>query len=133
MREILRLFSFTIEHRRERCQLEGEEMLDKNAMIDIRVGSTARIRRTRRSPYGGRLGIVSAIEPNNAYGPYIIEFEDGLHFRYHRQELEPVLAGSPHFYQRTLSKLCGLFTCSCVKRHKSNKTPAEWGTDENTV
>jgi len=84
-------------------------MQDKNAvLIDVRVGSTARIRRTRRSPYGGRLGIVLAIEPNDAYGPYIIEFEDGLHFRYHRQELEPVLAGSAYFYQRALDTLCGL-------------------------
>ena len=94
---------------RERCQLEGEGKLGKNAfLIDVRVGSTARIRRTRRSPYGGRLGIVSAIEPNDAYGAYIIEFGDGLHFRYHRHELEPVLAGSAHFYQRALGKLCGL-------------------------
>src|SRR5215831_12011888 len=77
---------------------------------DIKVGNAVRIRRTWRSPYGGRLGIVSAIEPNDAYGPYIIEFHDGLHFRYHRQELEPVLAGSAHFYQRTLGKLCGLIT-----------------------
>ncbi|HKA21666.1 MAG TPA: hypothetical protein VKN18_25540, partial [Blastocatellia bacterium] len=73
-----------------------------------RTGNAVRIRRTTRSPYGGHLGIVSAIEPNDAYGPYIIEFEDGLHFRYFRQELEPVLAGSPHFYQRALGKLCAL-------------------------
>jgi hypothetical protein len=84
-------------------------MLDKNAiLIDVRVGSTARIGRTWRSPYGGRLGIILAIEPSDPYGPYIIEFEDGLHFRYHRQELEPVLAGSAYFYQRALGKLCGL-------------------------
>ena len=73
-------------------------MLDKNAiLVDIKVGNTVRIRRTWRSPHGGRFGVVSAIEPNDAYGAYIIEFEDGLHFRYHRQELEPVLAGSPTF------------------------------------
>ena len=84
-------------------------MLDKNAIsIDIRVGNTVRIRRTWRSPHGGRFGVVSEIEPNDAYGAYIIEFEDGLHFRYHRQELEPVLAGSAHFYQRALERLCGL-------------------------
>jgi hypothetical protein len=83
-------------------------MLDKNAfLIDVRVGSTARIRRTWRSPHAGRLGVVSAIEPNDAYGAYIIEFEDGLHFRYHRHELEPVLARSAYFYQRALGKLYG--------------------------
>jgi hypothetical protein len=65
-------------------------MLDKNAIsIDIKVGNAVRIRRTWRSPYAARLGVVSAIEPNDFYGTYIIEFEDGLHFRYQRQEFEP--------------------------------------------
>src|SRR5262249_25677973 len=106
MREILRLFSFTHSTPREQCQLEGDEKLNKSAiLIDVRVGSTVRIRRTWRSPHAGRLGVVSAIEPNDAYGTYIIEFEDGLHFRYHRQELEPVLAGSAHFCQRAVGKL----------------------------
>jgi len=72
---------------------------------DIKVGNAVRIRRTWGSPYGGRLGVILAIEPNDAYGPYIIEFHDGLHFRYHRQELEPVLAGSAHFCQRAVGKL----------------------------
>ena len=80
-------------------------MLDKSSTpIDIRTGNAVRIRRTWRPPYAGRLGVVSAIEPNDAYGAYIIEFGDGLHFRYHRHELEPVLAGSAHFYQRALER-----------------------------
>jgi len=84
-------------------------MLDKSGTAtDITTGNAVRIRRTWRSPYAGRLGVVSAIEPNEAYGAYVIEFEDGLHFRYHRQELEPVLAGSTYFYQRALDTLCGL-------------------------
>jgi len=84
-------------------------MLDKSGTAtDIRTGNAVRIRRTWRSPYAGHLGVVSSIEPNDAYGAYVIEFEDGLYFRYHRQELEPVLAGSAHFYQRALSRLCGL-------------------------
>src|SRR5262245_41136518 len=65
-------------------------MLDKSGTAtDIRTGNAVRIRRTWRSPHAGRLGVVSAIEPNEAYGAYVIEFEDGLHFRYHRHELEP--------------------------------------------
>jgi hypothetical protein len=80
--------------------------IDKSGTpIDIRTGNAVRIRWTWRSPYTGRLGVVSAIEPNDAYGMYIIEFEDGLHFRYHLQELEPVLARSTHLYQRALVKL----------------------------
>jgi len=121
MREILRLVLFMIGHRTKWCQLEGREMLDKNAFsMDITVGNTVHIRRTWRSPHAGRLGVVSAIEPNDAYGPYIIEFEDGLHFRYHRQELEPVLGGSAHFYQRALGKLCSLIYLFVGKRAETN-------------
>jgi len=84
-------------------------MHDKSGTpVDIRTGNVVRIRRTWRLPYTGRLGVVSAIEPNDACGAYVIEFDDGLHFRYHRHELEPVLAGSAHVYQRALGKLCGL-------------------------
>ena len=84
-------------------------MLDKNGTpIDLRNGTHVRIRQTWRSPHAGRLGVVSAIEPNDPYGAYIIEFEDGLYFRYRRQELESVVPESDHFYQRVLVKLCGL-------------------------
>jgi hypothetical protein len=84
-------------------------MLEKRGTpINIRTGNAVRIRRTWRAPQAGCLGVVSAIEPNDAYGAYVIEFEDGLHFRYHCQEFEPVLARSAYFYQRALGKLCGL-------------------------
>src|SRR5262245_44141877 len=69
---------------------QGKEMVNKNdTSIDLRTGNAVRIGLTWRSPCAGRLGVVSALEPNDAYGPYVIEFEDGFHFRYHRQELEP--------------------------------------------
>jgi len=49
-------------------------MLDKSGTpIDIRTGNAVRIRRTWRAPQAGRLGVVSAIEPNDAYGAYLIE------------------------------------------------------------
>ena len=74
--------------------------------LEIRTGSAVHIRRTWRSPHAGRLGVVSAIERSDHYGPYIIEFEDGLHFRYQSQELEPVMGASAHFYQHSVGKLC---------------------------
>jgi hypothetical protein len=68
-------------------------MLDKNGItIDLRIGNDVRIRRCWRSPLGGRSGLVSAIDPNDRYGTYLIQFEDGLQFRYERQDLEPVVA-----------------------------------------
>jgi|SRR5215470_10315877 len=96
-------------------------MLDKSGTpIDIKTGNVVRIRRTCRSPYTGRLGVVSAIEPNDAYGAYVIEFEDGLHFRYHRHEFEPVLvlAGFAHLYQRALGKLYGFIRLFVSKRQR---------------
>ena len=64
-------------------------MLDKIGIpIDLRSGTQVRIRRSWRMPMAGRPGVVSAIEPNDPYGTYLIQFEDGLQFRYERQDLE---------------------------------------------
>jgi hypothetical protein len=67
-------------------------MLDKNGIrIDLRSGTHVHIRRSWRSPLAGRSGVVSAIEPNDPYGTYLVQFEDGLQFRYERQDLELVV------------------------------------------
>jgi len=68
-------------------------MLDKNGIpIDLRSGTQVRIRRSWRPPMAGRPGVVSAIEPNDPYGTYLIEFEDGLQFRYESQDLQLLVA-----------------------------------------
>jgi hypothetical protein len=46
------------------------------------------IRVSRRLPLAGHSGVVSAIEPNDPYGTYFVQFEDGLQFQYDRQDLE---------------------------------------------
>src|SRR5262245_35468543 len=82
---------------------------DNNTIsIDIRVGNPVRIRRSWQSPNVGRLGVVSAIEPNDPYGMYVIEFEDGLQFRYERHELEPPQARSAYYQERAVRKLLRL-------------------------
>ena len=85
-------------------------------MIDLRVGNNVSIRQSWRSPHAGHLGVVTTIEPDDEYGAYIIEFEDGLHFRYHRHELEPAGAGTSDFYRRAVGKLHG-FIRLLVRRH----------------
>jgi len=68
-------------------------MLDKNGIpIDLRSGTQVRIRRSWRTPMAGRPCVVSAVEPNDRYGTYLIEFKGGLQFRYDRQDLELLLA-----------------------------------------
>jgi hypothetical protein len=49
--------------------------------------------------------MVLAIEPTDGYGIYIIEFDDGLQFRYRRHELEPVVAGPTYHHERAVDKL----------------------------
>jgi hypothetical protein len=68
-------------------------MLDKNGIpIDLRNGNHVRIRRSWRTPLAGHSGVVSSIEPNDPYGTYLIQFEDGLQFRYERGDLELMVA-----------------------------------------
>ena len=68
-------------------------MLDKNGIrIDLRSGNHVRIQRSWRSPQAGRAGVVSAIKPNDPYGTYLIQFEDGLQFRYERHDLQLLVA-----------------------------------------
>jgi hypothetical protein len=89
-----------------RSVLEGKEMLDKNSiLVDIKVGNIVRIRRTWRSPHAGSIGVVSAIDPNDAYGTHMVEFEDGLQFRYKRHELEPIMARLTYCHERAVSRL----------------------------
>ena len=52
----------------------------------------------------GRSGVVSAIESNDRYGTYVVQFEDGLQFRYERQDLELMVA-SCTFPERVLRAL----------------------------
>src|SRR5215813_10861397 len=80
-------------------------MLDKNGIpIDLRSGSHVRIRRSWRTPLAGHSGVISAIDPNDRYGTYLIQFEDGLQFRYERQDLELIVA-SCTFLERAVRAL----------------------------
>ena len=87
-------------------------MLDKNGIpIDLRNGNHVCIRVSRRLPLAGHSGVVSAIEPNDPYGTYLIQFEDGLQFRYDRQELELMVAPDtfPERVVRTLLRFARSF------------------------
>ena len=89
-------------------------MLDKNGIaIDLKSGNPVRIRRSWRTPLAGRSGVVLAIEPNDPYGTYLIQFKDGLQFRYERRDLELMVAPST-FHERLVRACLGLldrFVC----------------------
>jgi hypothetical protein len=40
-----------------------------------------------RSPLAGLSGTVAEVTPNDPYGTYLVQFENGLQFRYQRKEL----------------------------------------------
>ena len=67
----------------------------KDDPIPLRDGDQVRIRSKARTPYAGRLGVVRAVEPTDAHGPYLVEFDDGMQFRYELQELERLLTRLP--------------------------------------
>jgi hypothetical protein len=62
--------------------------------IDLSRGNHVRVRRSWRMPLAGHSGVVSAIEPNDPCGTYLIQFEGGLQFRYERRDLELMVAPS---------------------------------------
>ena len=89
-------------------------MLDKSGRrIDLRSGNHVRILRGWRTPLGGRSGVVSTIEPNDPYGTYLIQFEDGLQFRYEREELELTVAPCT-FPERVVRALLRFARSLCV-------------------
>jgi len=51
------------------------------------VGDLVRIRRRRRSPLAGSYGIVLSITEQDPYGPFLVEFPNGLRFRYGADEV----------------------------------------------
>lgn len=80
-------------------------MLDKNVIgIDLKSGNRVRIRRSWRTPLAGRSGVVLAIEPNDPYGTYLIQFKGGLQFRYECQDLK-LMAARYAFPERVVRAL----------------------------
>ena len=56
----------------------------------LRVGQRVRIKRSIRSPYAGRSGVIIGIYPEDRYGTHLVFFDDGVQFRYVQDELKAV-------------------------------------------
>jgi hypothetical protein len=52
----------------------------------LEVGKPVRVRR-KPSPLAGESGKILEITPGDTYGPYLVQFENGLRYRYRRDEL----------------------------------------------
>jgi hypothetical protein len=51
------------------------------------VGATVRVQDHWRSPLAGQSGRIAGISPRDACGPYLVQFANGLQFRYCENEL----------------------------------------------
>ena len=58
----------------------------------FKVGQRVRVKRSIRSPYSGRSGVLIGISRNDRYGTHLVYFNDGAQFRYTPDELK-VLPG----------------------------------------
>ena len=50
-------------------------------------GDVVRVREYRRSPLAGQSGRIAEITPGDPCGPYLVQFGNGLQFRYRGDEL----------------------------------------------
>jgi hypothetical protein len=53
------------------------------------VGDHVFVRRSFRAPLSGHTGRIIAIDMTDSRGPYLTQFNNGLHFRYRPEELRP--------------------------------------------
>ena len=54
----------------------------------FKVGQHVRVKRSFRSPYAGRSGVLIGISLNDSYGTHLVCFRDGVQFRYTPDELK---------------------------------------------
>jgi hypothetical protein len=72
----------------------GRAMTGERSTNLLDTGDYVRVRRAARSPMPGRLGQVVGVSLNDNLGPYLVEFDGGLRFRYRHVELERVAYSS---------------------------------------
>jgi hypothetical protein len=66
---------------------------DAGAPRLLAAGNRVHVIRRARSPMPGELGVIVDICLDDPLGPLLVQFADGLQFRYHAQELE--IVGTP--------------------------------------
>jgi hypothetical protein len=57
-----------------------------NGMDRLEIGDPVKVCR-KRSPLAGQSGTIAEVTPSDPYGAYLVQFENGLQFRYRRNEL----------------------------------------------
>ena len=60
---------------------------------ELEVGDRVLVRR-KHSPLALQSGKLADVTPGDTYGPYLVEFDSGLRFRYQRYELSALTSAS---------------------------------------
>ena len=56
--------------------------------VEFKVGDRVRVKRLPNSPLAGEAGIVTKVSPMDVCGAYLVQFNQGLRFRYTADELD---------------------------------------------
>jgi hypothetical protein len=55
------------------------------------TGYPVRIRRSHRVPLAGRIGKIVSVDPADAYGAYLVQFGNGLQYRYREHDFTALI------------------------------------------
>src|SRR4051794_18172115 len=79
----LRLLGFSETKKRQRDNFKTFERWD--------TGYPVRIRRSHRVPLAGRIGKIVSVDPADAYGTYLVQFGNGLQYRYREHDFTALI------------------------------------------
>ena len=70
-----------------RLSVSGGEVRTSHGTDGFSTGDPVRVKKHRRSPLAGQSGRIAEITPGDTRGPYLVQFGNGLQFRYRGDEL----------------------------------------------
>jgi hypothetical protein len=79
----LRLLGFSQTKKRQQDTFQSFKRWDS--------GCPVRVRRSHRVPLAGRIGNIVSVDPADAYGAYLVQFGNGLQYRYGEDELTALI------------------------------------------
>ena len=66
----------------------GSHLTTSHQVGALRKGESVRVRRLTRSPLPEQQGVLISVSTDDPYGSYLVQFKNGLRFRYDGSELE---------------------------------------------
>ena len=70
-----------------RLPVSGRGVQTSQGTDGFSTGDPVRVKKHRRSPLAGQSGRIAEVSPGDPCGPYLVQFGNGLQFRYSGEEL----------------------------------------------